>query len=112
MNGYTPGHGENMRDGWAYCFDDGPEYLHDMEGQRATFKKYQSYPGNSVEGAGVLVMGQFDPETGTMLYGSAFNEEQPAQLIQIYTPIDADLIGGGTEYNGFAMQPLITGSEA
>ena len=101
---YTTGHEHNMSDGWEYDFCDGPEYLHNMDAQRATFQKFQSYPANLVQGGGQLVLGQ-----PGMLPGSHFNELQPPQVIQNANDIPADLFGGGVDANGLVFQPLVSG---
>lgn len=101
---YSTGHETNMSDGWEYSFDNGPEYLHDMPAQRQVFNKFQSYPKNNVQGAGQLVMGQ-----AGWLPGSHFAEFQPAQVIQNWNEIQADLFGGGIDANSLILQPLISG---
>jgi hypothetical protein len=102
---YSTGHETNHSDGYAYDFEPGPEYLHDMPAQRAVLQKFQSYPRNLVQGAGQLVMGQ-----PGWLPGSHFAEWQPPQVIQNWNEIPADLFGGGIDANGFTFQPLVSGS--
>lgn len=101
---YSTGHETLMGDGYAYHFDDGPEYKHDMDAQRQVLKKFQSYPRNLVQGGGTLVLGQ-----PGCLPGSHFMEFQPAQVIQNWNEILADLYGGGVDANGLTFQPLVSG---
>lgn len=100
----STGHDFNHSNGWDYDFSDGPEYLHDMPAQRQVLKKFQAYPLNMVQGAGVLVLGQ-----PGCLPGSHFAEFQPPQVIQNWNEIAADLYGGGVDANGLVLQPLVSG---
>lgn len=108
---YDDGHAANMSDGYEYAFSAGPEYFHaDGSGQRTTLRRFQTYPQNSVQGGGTLVMGAYD-DAGNPCPGSAFRETQPAQLMQDAVAIDADILAGGVDANGMGWQPLVSGNQ-
>lgn len=103
------GHISLMRNGYDYMFNRGPEYLHnDGEARRATFRQFQGYPANSVQGAGQLVKtpANYDDEGG-IPNGTPWMLTQPPQTIQHLVPIRADIFGGGFPAGQFVMQPLI-----
>jgi hypothetical protein len=101
---YSTGHETLMADGYAHDYADGPDYREQDTARRAILGKFQSYPQNLVQGGGTLVLGQ-----PGCLPGSAFMEFQPAQVVQNWNEIEADLYGGGVDANGFTLQPLVSG---
>lgn len=97
------GHITLMTQGYDYGFNRGPHYLHqDGEARRATFRQFQDFPANSVQGAGQLVRDEFSgvPAEPWMVM-------QPPQVWQHHVPIVADLTGGGFDAGQFTLQPLI-----
>lgn len=98
------GHVSLMRNGYDYSFNVGPEALHnDGEARRATFRQFQGYPANSVQGAGQLVR----MEGSGIPNGTPWEVTQPTQVIQHHVPIVSDLRGGGFDAGQFTFQPLI-----
>lgn len=102
---YSTGHETLMNDGYEHDYSQGPVYLLQTgAAQRAIFGRFQSYPENLVQGGGQLVMGR-----AGWLPGSHFDEFQPAQVIQNFNEIQADLLGGGIDANSLVFQPLVSG---
>lgn len=99
---FDPGHDCLHESGFDYHFRDGPEYLHDMDGRRATLAQFQTFPGNTVEGMGTLVNGGVG-----FIPGSAWSLFQPAQVIQNQMSILSDMLGGGMDAGALALQPLL-----
>lgn len=89
--------------GFDYHFQKGPNYLDDMEARRAEFLAYQTYPANTVQGAGTLVKQHHVP-------GAFFSVLQSAQVVQNPMAILADLLAGGTVSGTLQLQPLINSS--
>jgi len=103
------GHVALMTKGYDYMFNTGPEALHNEgEARRATFRQFQGYPANSVQGAGQLVKipANFNDEGGTP-NGTPWMLYQPPQVVQTLVPITQDIFGGGFPAGQFIFQPLI-----
>lgn len=97
------GHVSLMREGYDYGFNVGPEALHQAgEARRATFRQFQGYPANSVQGRGQLVRNEFSGAPA-----EPWRVMQPPQVIQHHVPITADLLGGGFDAGQQVYQPLI-----
>lgn len=104
FNDVISNHLDIMRDGWDYHFNAGPDPLAQHTGQRATFRKYQSYPENSVQGRGILVRGGEGNQPGYK-----WNPFQPPQVYVQQRAINADFYGAGHAAGTIAMQALIQG---
>ena len=74
--------------------------------RRATLQQFQTYPANSVEGAGQLVTQ--NGVTG----GKYWQITQPPQLFANNAPVIADLYGGGMDAAGIGTSPLIKNNES
>ena len=99
------GHYETLEHGVDYVFDEGFEFLSDMNAQRAVIRQFQTYPANEVEGHATLVRGGSNSAPGSMW--ALF---QPPQVFHNQIPILADLSGGGVGNANFVLQPLIEGN--
>ncbi len=97
----STGHGNLLNNGHDYFFNNGPEYLDDMAASRAVFSLYQSYPDNTVQGAGCLVA----DDNG--IPGKYWTIFQPAQVYQNPIAILSDIFGGGTNAGTIGTQSLI-----
>jgi hypothetical protein len=73
--------------------------------RRATLAQFQTYPANSVEGAGQLVTQ--NGVTG----GKYWQITQPPQVYANHTPVIADLLGTGQMAVGIGNAPLIKNND-
>lgn len=97
--------------GHDYLYFNGPEYFHtNGTGRRAIFAQYQTYPLNDLQSgsgqSGTLVVGVANGAKEFAGMGNHWRTMQPAQVWKSHNAVVADLLGGGTDAEYFASQPL------
>lgn len=104
FNDVLDSHLDRMRQGWDYHFNNGPDYTSQRVALRATFRQYQTYPENWIQGRGHIVKGGPNGQAGY-----AWNPFQPPQVVVQHNAVDVDQYGAGHAAGAIAMQALIEG---